>query len=83
MANLLYSNFKLTDIEMIKTNVVATSEEQTNFTVTYVDNVFTNIYINGVLLNTDNYTLSTNNLLVLDDGIQINDRIDLIEIKNY
>ena len=77
MAKLSYSYY--VDNIIIKSNVTATSEGQTEFTVVYEYDGLTNVFLNGILLNIDEYTLTANNLLTLNTGAQINDRIDLIE----
>ena len=76
-----YSDYTSSGVTRTKTALVATSAEQTVFSLSYnvgnEDNV--DVYLNGVL-NVTGYTLTLGTTLTLDTGAQINDKINTIEL---
>ncbi len=77
----LYSDYTINRASITKSTVLSETEGQTTFTVSYIDDSLTNVFLNGVLLNIDKYTLSTYNSLDISNGTQIGDRIDLVEMN--
>lgn len=76
-----YSDYVSSGVTRTKTEVVNLVADDVVFSITYVlgneDNV--DVFINGVL-NSVGYTLTLGTTLTLDTGLQINDKINTIEL---